>query len=569
MAQETEPTVELPAVALRKMVMFPGIITVLRIGRPRSVAALEQAREGDGRLVLIAQRDAELDQPAPADLYEVGVICKVLQTVKEGAGGVYSALVEGLRCCRVREYLRQAPSLGVRIEPFPRAESAVPPDLRRSVERLFAATAGDSTALTRLQSLSDSVASDRAIAFSLELPVAEKQLLLEEQDAEQRYRMLVPLLEREKAITAEGQRIRRDRRYEVSQEDRRRYLEERKEEIEQRLAEMSDSVEGLDEIRERIERADLPPEVREEAERELAQLGRMPPGAPQYGVAMDYLEWLCEVPWNRSTEAEVDLNRAREVLDRDHYDREEVKERILEYLSVRRLRPKSEGALLCFVGAPGVGKTSLGRSIAQATGRRFHRVSLGGVRDEAEIRGHRRTYVGALPGRMIRALCSVGVNNPVLMLDELDKLQHGLRGDPVSALLEVLDPEQNRSFVDSYLAVPCDLSRVMFIGTANTTDTIPPALLDRLEVMELSGYSTDEKVAIARQHLVRKQLEATGLADARVEIDDEALELLVEGYTREAGVRSLERQIAALCRKLAREFVGGRTCCDHLDEDRV
>jgi len=566
MPNHEEASDVLPLIAVRNIVMFPGVITALRVGRPRSVPALERAREADGRLVLVSQREAEVDDPGPDDLFDVGVIAQVRGIARQN--GDWNVIVEGRERCRIRDQVHQAPYIAVRYEPWPDTDVHLPSELRKRVEDLYAAARGGGTA-GELDMLTESEFLEYAIAFGLEMSVAEKQELLEQRVAADRYRMLIPVLETEKRITAASRRLREGAEKVATDEDRRRYLEERKKRIEDALGQLGAEGDELDEIRQRLEEADLPEEARREADRELGRLSGMHSGAPEYSVAMDYLEWLSELPWNKTTDAHVDLQEAGRVLERDHYDRDEVRERILEYLSVRKLRPECEGALLCFVGAPGVGKTSLGRSIAEATGRKFQRISLGGVRDEAEIRGHRRTYIGALPGRVIRVLRNVGVANPVLMLDEVDKLQTSFLGDPTSALLEVLDPEQNREFVDSYLGVPFDLSRIMFIGTANTTDTIPPVLLDRLEVIELSGYSTEEKIAIAREYLMPRQLERTGLKTDSLRIQDEALECVIEGYTREAGVRNLERELASICRKLAREQVGGRWCLQELDTERV
>ncbi len=568
MTEQEDQERRLPAIALRKMVLFPGIITALAVGRPRSVAALREARSREGRLVLLTQRDAGVEEPSADDLFASGVVCRVAGDLETGSEGVHNVLVEALQRCRVSEYVQHSPYIAVRVEVIEATSKEVPPELRLRVRDLFTASAG-SAVLAQIEAAEETISLDSAVAFALELPVEDKVELLAEPDPVQRYRMLIPILETERDISVAGERIRRESEQATSEQERRRYLEERRQEIEDKLAELSGEEQGLDELRRSLKEASLPPEARREADRELSRLSRMPPGAQEFSVAVDFLNWLSELPWDRSTEAGVSLQKAREILDRDHYDRQEVKERILEYLSVRKLRPESEGGLLCFVGAPGVGKTSLGRSIADATDRKFQRISLGGIRDEAEVRGHRRTYVGALPGRIIRALRDVGVNNPVLMLDEMDKVRSGLRGDPTSALLEVLDPEQNHAFVDNYLGVPFDLSRIMFIGTANTTDTIPPSLLDRLEVIELSGYSTDEKMAIARRHLLPKQLEATGLEEETVRIEDPALELLIEGYTREAGVRGLERQLATVLRKMVREHAGGRPCCDRVTRERL
>jgi ATP-dependent Lon protease len=560
----------LPVVALRDMVMFPGVATSIRIGRPRSLAALREALAGDGRLVLLAQRNPSVDEPTHNDLHDVGVVAEVRTLDKEAEGQVRTAIVLGVERCRVVEWVHEVPYIAVRVQAVPDTDDEAPADLRARVRDLFAAGGLKSQRLFMLEALPPGVPMDYFISARLPLPAEDKQRLLAEPSPLNRYRMLVPVLTVEGEITREGERIWQDSRSGVGDRERETYLRDRRQEIERQLRELSgEAGQETEQLERRIEEAGLPEEARKEARRELARLRMMPTAHPEYAVAQDYLECLLDLPWNKSTEAAVDLPRAREVLDRDHYDRAEVKERIIEYLSVRALKPDQEGAILCLVGPPGVGKTSMGRSIAQATGRKFYRVALGGIRDEAEIRGHRRTYLGSLPGCIIRALRRVGVNNPVLMLDEVDKLQGGLLGDPAGALLEVLDPEQNRSFVDNYVAVAFDLSRVMFIGTANTTFTIPPVLLDRLEVIELPGYATEEKAAIARQYLVPKQLDAAGLAGEWIEFDEDAIDLLVERYTREAGVRNLERQIAAVCRKLARERMGGRCCYRHVDARRV
>ncbi len=558
MASDSTPRPGVPLVALRNMVLFPGVMTGLRIGRPRSVAALQKAVEGDHRLMVVAQRRMETEEPKPEDLYDVGVCCKVQGDPQVAPNGIRMANVVGVERCRIVEYTQQHPYLVVRSEPLVDAESDVAADLRHRVETLFGASDEGRALLLMLRSMSEPPPLAFAIAYVLDMPLEDKQRLLAEPDATNRYRMLIPVLEVEGRIAEAGARIRQEVEQSFTDEDRARYLKQREADVKRELQELTGERIETDELRRRIDEAGLPPEALQEAERELCRLDRMPPGTPEQGVATDFLEWLCDLPWTRSTETAMDLERAREVLDRDHYDRTEVKERILEYLSVRKLKPEREGALLCFVGAPGVGKTSMGRSIADATGRRFHRVSLGGVRDEAEIRGHRRTYIGALPGRIIRAMRTVGVNNPVMLLDEVDKLRVGFEGDPAAALLEVLDPEHNDSFVDNYISVPFDLSRVMFICTANTMDTDPrPRCSTGWRSSSCPATRPDEKVAIARGYLVPKQVKANGLQEELVEFDDGALALLVERYTREAGVRNLERQIASICRKLVREHEAG------------
>ncbi len=566
--QAAQPGV-LPLLALRNMVMFPGVVTGLRVGRPRSLAAVDQAVDGDGRLVLVAQRDARVNDPGPADLYDVGVIAEIRKASDGGPQGPRAVIVSGVERCRILEFVGRDPALTVRCERFPGVRDHVPSDLLHRIKRLYAAGDQEHLRLLLLEALPASADLDYVIAFQLKLPVDDKQALLAEASLLERYRMLVPVMEVEREIVETGAQIWKHTVRDVTDEDRDAYLRDRKAALEGELRELVGEGTEVEELRKRVEEADLPPEALQEAERELARLGRMGTGSPEYAVSEDYLDWLVSLPWHKSTDAVVDLQRARDVLDRDHYDRAEVKDRILEYLSVTKLNPDAEGALLCFVGAPGVGKTSMGRSIAEATGREFYRVALGGIHDEAEIRGHRRTYVGALPGAFIRAMRRVGVNNPVLMLDEIDKLAGGLRGDPAGALLEVLDAEQNVDFTDNYLALPFDLSRVMFVATANTLDTIPVVLLDRLEIIELPGYTTEEKMAIARQYLVPKQLDAAGLAGEWMEFEEDAIELLVEGYTQEAGVRSLERQIASVCRKLAKEYLAAHSVYGNVNGDRL
>lgn len=566
--EQTTGSEVLPVVALRNMVVFPGVMTGLRIGRPRSVQALEEALGADRRLMLVTQHEAETEEPGPDDLYRVGVVGRVHGN-RVDEDGVHATEIEAEQRCRIVDFEQMAPYVAARVEPLRDVAEEVPHELRARVRRLFQSTRPGQALLSMLEGMEEPPPLEFVVAYVLELSVEDKQGILAEPSPLNRYRMLVPLLQVERQIAAAGERIRRESEEVVTEQDRRKYLEEKKEQILNRLSEMGAETAEAHEMRERIEAAQLPPKAAEEAERELTRLEQIPSSSPEYSVVVDYLEWLSELPWAKTSDSVVDLQRARRVLDRDHYDRSEVKERILEYLSVRKLNPEREGAILCFVGAPGVGKTSMGRSIAEATERRFHRVSLGGVRDESEVRGHRRTYIGALPGRIIRALRTVGVRNPVLMLDEVDKIQAGVRGDPTSALLEVLDPDQNDEFVDNYLAVPFDLSQIMFIGTANTTDTVPGPLLDRMEVIELSGYTTEEKIAIAGEYLVPKQLRATGLQKEQVEFSGDALRTIVERYTREAGVRNLERRIGAVLRKLVREQMGRRTIFGRVTPERV
>jgi ATP-dependent Lon protease len=395
------------------------------------------------------------------------------------------------------------------------------------------------------------------IAGALRIKTEEKQELLEERDLAKRLRRLLELLARESELISIGTRIQSSIQTEMDQAQREYFLRQQLKAIQEELGEVDEQAAEANELRERVEQTDLPEDVRKAVERELSRFERLPPQAAEHGVIRTYIEWIVDLPWSESTEERIELKAARKVLDRDHYDIERIKERILEHLAVRKLKPDARASILCFVGPPGVGKTSLGKSIAAATGRKFERISVGGVRDESEIRGHRRTYVGAMPGVIIRALRDAGANNPVLMIDEIDKMGTGYMGDPASAMLEVLDPEQNTTFRDHYLDLPVDLSNVMFITTANQLDPIPGPLRDRMEVIELSGYTEEEKLEIAKRYLVPRQIERNGLTPGKIEITDDALRVVIEGYTREAGVRSLERQIGALCRKVAREYAEG------------
>ena len=395
------------------------------------------------------------------------------------------------------------------------------------------------------------------IAGALRINTEEKQELLEERDVAKRLRRLSELLARELELISIGSKIQSQVESEIDKGQREFFLRQQLKAIQEELGEVDEQQAEAQELREQIEQADLPEHALKQAERELQRFERLPPQSAEHGVIRSYLEWIVDLPWSRSTEDKLDLKAARKQLDADHYDIEKVKDRILEFLAVRKLKPDTRSAILCFVGPPGVGKTSLGKSIAAAMGRKFERMSVGGVRDESEIRGHRRTYIGAMPGTILRALRDAGSNNPVLMIDEIDKMGSDFRGDPSSAMLEVLDPEQNSHFRDHYLDLPFDLSRVLFITTANQLEPIPAALRDRMEVIQLAGYTEEEKLEIAKRYLVPRQMEQNGLSKSKIEFTDEALRELIDGYTREAGVRNLEREIGAICRKVAREFAEG------------
>jgi ATP-dependent Lon protease len=554
----------LPLLPVRDAVVFPGVTRPLAIGRPKSLAALAEAGQG-GFLVIASQREAETEDPGLGELWPVACIVRVARII-DARGDGKQAIVIGAARARLVEVAASEPCLRVRIEflseidepsgardaawkeVIARAQRII--DLRDDLPdewKAFVAGLPSPALLTDL------------IASTLPLAPEEQISLLGERNVAVRLQRVMGHLEREITI-AERQRqlSAQSEAAEMDPRRRERLLRHRLRDIQAEIGEGDAGSQEVDELRERIEAARLPPEAAAQAERELKRLAALPQHAPDRHLVRTYLEWFADLPWSVETEDKLDLREARRVLDEDHYDLEKVKDRILEYLAVRRLAPEAKGPILCFVGPPGVGKTSLGKSIARAMGRHFARASLGGVRDEAEIRGHRRTYVGAMPGRIIQSLRRAGSRNPVFLLDEVDKLGADFRGDPSSALLEVLDPEQNHAFSDHYLEVPYDLSRVFFIATANTLATIPPALLDRMEVIELPGYTDREKLKIAREHLVPKQLEAHGLAAGRVQIEDDAIQKIVHEYTREAGVRNLDRLVATLMRKVARRVAEGR-----------
>jgi ATP-dependent Lon protease len=550
----------LPVLPLREMVAYPDTLTPLAVGRERSKTLIDEVLSGERLLVLVASRDPEVEDPSPDQLYGVGVAGVVARMLKMPDGTI-RVLVQATERVRINEYVSEEPYLVARIEGVPDqlAPSTELEALTQNVQRTFSEIIEQIPYLPEelqlaVTNLDDPSALSHLIAGALRIPVAEKQELLEEVDVARRLRRLSEILARELEVIQLGSRIQSEVQSEIEKGQREFYLREQLKAIQRELGEDDPEQAELGELRARVEEAELPEHARRAADRELARLERLPSAAAEYGVIRTYLEWLVDLPWGDRTEDNLDLKHAREVLDADHYDLERVKDRILEYLAVRSLNPESHGPILCFVGPPGVGKTSLGKSIARALGRQFERISVGGVRDEAEIRGHRRTYIGALPGTIIRALRDAGSRNPVFMIDEIDKMGADFRGDPSSAMLEVLDPAQNDSFRDHYLDLPFDLSEVLFIATANNLDTIPGPLLDRMEVIQLAGYTIDEKVHIAKRYLVPRQIEENGLKGAGISFTDAALRAIAEEYTREAGVRQLEREIGNVCRKLAREI---------------
>jgi ATP-dependent Lon protease len=553
----------LPVLPLKDSVAFPHTLTPLAIGQERSVKLINDVLAGERMLVMVASKDPELDEPGPADLYRVGVAGTVARMIKV-PDGTLRILVQGGQRVRLLDFVATEPYLVARIEEEPDVveETAELEALARNVQATFSQIIEQVPYLPEelqvaVANLEDPAELSYMIAGALRIKTSERQELLEERDLAKRLRRLLELLTRESELISLGSRIQSQIQSEMDTAQREYFLRQQLKAIQEELGETDEQAAEASELRERIEQADLPEVVRKQAERELARFERLPPQAAEHGVIRTYLEWIVELPWCDSTEDHLDLKGARKVLDRDHYDIDKIKERILEFLAVRKLKPDARSSILCFVGPPGVGKTSLGKSIAAAMGRNFERISVGGVRDETEIRGHRRTYVGAMPGTIIRALRDAGSNNPVLMIDEIDKMGTDFRGDPSSAMLEVLDPEQNQAFRDHYLDLPFDLSNVFFICTANQLDPVPRPLLDRMEIIELSGYTEEEKLEIAKRYLVPRQIERNGLSPSKIEFTDDALKLIIEGYTREAGVRNLEREIGSVCRKVARDFAEG------------
>ncbi|MGP0053731.1 MAG: endopeptidase La [Solirubrobacteraceae bacterium] len=552
---------------LRDAVTFPELVVPLNIGQERSIELVNDVLRGDRSIVLLASRDPEVETPTPEQLYTVGVLGSVARMVRL-PDGTLRVLVQGGQRVRVVEW--------VQTEPYLVAEVAEAPDivqpspelvaLSRNVQRTFSSIVGHVPYLPEelqmmIANVEDPVVLAHVISGAMRLPSAEKQSLLEELDVSKRLRRLSEILARELEVVAIDSKIQSQVQSELEKGQREYFLHQQLKAIQAELGEDDEVQAEVNELREQLARLTLPEEVERQVQRELGRLTRLQPAMAEYGVVRNYLEWIASLPWDTSTEDNHDLAHAHRVLDEDHYDIEQVKDRILEFLAVRSLVAGSEhhpaGSILTFVGPPGVGKTSLGRSMARALGRKFERISVGGVRDEAEIRGHRRTYIGAMPGVIIRALRDAGANNPLFMIDEIDKMGADFRGDPSSAMLEVLDPEQNGTFRDHYLDLPFDLANVMFVTTANTLETIPGPLRDRMEVIALAGYTQSEKLEIAKRYLVPRQIERNGLTIARIAFTDSGLKAIIADYTREAGVRQLEREIGSVARKVARQVAEG------------
>jgi ATP-dependent Lon protease len=566
---------ELPLLPLRETVVFPESMTPLAIGQERSIRLVDEVVAGDRMLALVTARESENEQPGVDDLYRVGTAAIVHKMIRV-PDGTLRVLVQGVRRVRLVREVQSDPYLIGEFDEVP-DELIETPELEaltRNVQSLFARIIGLVPYLPEELQLAAANVEDPSalchlVASTLRLKTEEKQRLLEIVNVEERLREVSRILNRELEVFELGTRIQTQVQSEIEKGQREFFLRQQLKAIQDELGESDPERAEIEELRERLKEKTLPDDVREAAERELARLERLPPAAAEHGVIRTYLEWILTLPWEDVTQDDLDLEHARTVLDEDHYDLDKVKERIIEYLAVSKLKNDLSGPILCFVGPPGVGKTSLGQSIARTLGRKFVRISVGGVRDESEVRGHRRTYIGAMPGTILRALRDAGSKNPVFLIDEIDKMGSDFRGDPASAMLEVLDPEQHATFRDHYLDLPFDLSKVLFICTANTTDTVPPALLDRMDLIHLSGYTEEEKFGIARKYLIPKQLAAHGLKPSRLTIADKSVRLVIREYTREAGVRNLERQLAALFRKAATLIAKGEAKKVRVDEAKV
>ena len=562
--------VEVPEVLsilpLRNSVLFPGSIIPIDVGRRKSVRLVEEAISKEKPVIgILTQRDARTEDPTEGDMYTVGCAARILKVIKLAKDN-FSVILQGVSRIKVQEYNQQEPFITARVQAIPDPTStdveldALVMNLRdifKRVVKLMPEMPKEAGAL--VESVTEPGQLADLITSNIDIQVDEKQDVLETFDLKARMRTVLQFVSRQLEVLKVREKINTQVQEEMGRNQREYVLRQQLKAIKEELGELDDSGGDLDDFKEKIVEAKMPPEVEKTANKQFERLKVMQPSSAEYTVTRTYLEWLVELPWSITTEDKLDIQEARDILNADHYDLEKVKKRILEYLAVRKLKADKKGPILCLLGPPGVGKTSLGRSIAKAMGRKFVRISLGGVRDEAEIRGHRRTYVGSLPGRIIQSLKKAGTNNPIFMLDELDKLGHDFRGDPASALLEVLDPEQNSTFSDHYLEVPFDLSHVMFLATANVIDPIPPALKDRLEILDITGYTRDEKRNISRQFLAPKQLEEHGIKTDQVEITDEAISEVIDSYTREAGVRSLERELGSVCRGIAVKIAEGST----------
>jgi ATP-dependent Lon protease len=557
---------DLPLLPIRDIVIYPYMMLPLFVGRDVSIRAVEESLSRDRLIFLVAQKNSSEENPTPAEIHKVGTVASIMRMLKLADGRV-KILVQGLSKGEVDVFTRERPFFEVKIrkviEPtlqeVPIEVEALMRTAKEKIEQILNLKNLPPEIVMVTDNISDPGVLADLVASNLRLKIEESQAILEIFDPIERLKKVNDLLSRELELSTMQARIQNQAKEEMSKTQRDYFLREQLKQIQQELGEGDERAEEMNELRKQIEKAKMPPEVKREADKQLRRLEQMHPESSEASLVRTYLDWLVDLPWSKKTRDNLNIKKAKQVLDEDHYNLEKIKERILEYLAVNKLRKKLKGPILCFVGPPGVGKTSLGRSIARALGRNFVRVSLGGVRDEAEIRGHRRTYVGALPGRVIQGIKQAGSNNPVFMLDEIDKVGADFRGDPSAALLEVLDPEQNHAFSDHYLNLPFDLSNTLFICTANLLDPVPAALADRMEVIQLSGYTNEEKLEIARKYLIPRQFEDNGLSAKTIEISNDAMLRIIGEYTKEAGLRNLEREIASICRKVARKVAEGKT----------
>jgi ATP-dependent Lon protease len=554
---------EIPLLPLRGILVFPYMIIHLDVGREKSISALEEAMVNDRLILLATQRDAQTDKPLPDDIYSVGTVAEIKQLLKL-PGGTIRVLVEGISRARIAAYVQEEPHYQVKIDEYtdiversPEVEALTRSSINHFEQYVKLGKKIPPETLVSVVTVEEPGRLSDLIASHLTLKLEDKQLLLDAIDIKERLQRLCEILGREIEVLELERKINTRVRKQMEKTQKEYYLREQMKAIQKELGEKDEKLAETDEYRHKVGEAELPSEVEEKVLKEIERLEKMPPQAAETSVIRSYLDWMLAIPWSKKTEDRLDINAAEQVLDEDHYGLRKVKDRILEHLAVRKMTQSMKGPILCLVGPPGVGKTSLARSIARAMERKFVRISLGGVRDEAEIRGHRRTYVGALPGRIIQGMKTAGTKNPVFLLDEIDKMSSDFRGDPSAALLEVLDPEQNNSFSDHYIESPFDLSQVLFVVTANTIHTIPRPLLDRMEMIPISGYTEEEKMQIAKQYLLPKQMKDHGLKNNNISFVDVTIQKIIREYTREAGVRNLERTIGTVCRKVTRQIVQG------------
>lgn len=560
---EAEIPNELPILPLKNTVLFPGVVVPITVGRDRSLALVKEAYEGDKIIGVVTQKNEDIEEPEYKDLHTVGTVAQILKLIKMPDGSK-SIVIQGKSTFKVKKFTQDKPYFKADIEPYPKEMDLHGVELDASVRNL-------KETATKIINMSPNIPSEASIAVNninspnfllnfissnLNVKVSDKQQLLEIRKFSENLDKAMEFLEKEVQVLNMSEKIRTKVKSDIDDQQREFYLRQQMKAIQEELGEDAEQ-QDIEKLRTRLKEKNLPDYARETCEKELQRLEMTPNASPNYGIIYSYVEWILDLPWNEFSEDKLDLEYARKVLDEDHYGLEKVKKRIIEYLAVLKLKKDMKAPILCFYGPPGVGKTSLGKSIARALNREFERFSLGGIRDEAEVRGHRRTYIGALPGRIIRSMKKAGKGNPVIMLDEIDKVGADYRGDPTSALLEVLDPEQNNSFTDNYLELEYDLSKVLFIATANSLDTIPAPLKDRMEIINISGYTLEEKTQIAKKYLIPKQIEENGLKEEQISFTDEAIEKIIDQYTRESGVRNLERQVAGVCRGVAAKIASG------------